>query len=282
MTMTFRATFSALLVVLLLGCSDNSSGGQNSSVEEPTLVQWYLPKQLREVSGLALVDDNEVLAIQDERAIIFRLDIQTGKVIGRFALGQPVLKGDFEGVAVHNKQVYLLTSKGQLYKAPLTSNNDSRHYETFNLGLSKNCELEGLAHEPNTDLLWLVCKEVYLSPQAGTLRLHAFSTATQELRPELTRQLPLSLDGQGSDFSPSGLAFTRDGQQLFIIAAHQSSYAWYTWSNNLSLVSLTSLPKRGKHRQAEGVAINSEGLLLIADEGKKRRGKLSLYSALLK
>lgn len=285
MTMSCKVVVAGLLVTLLLACSettsDASSAGQNSSGEELRLVQWALPKELREVSGLAMVNDREVLAIQDERAIVFLLDIQTGRVVERFAIGQPAAKGDFEGVAVHDEQIYLLTSKGQLYKAPLRSNDKFHRYEKFDLGLAKNCELEGLAHEPNTDLLWLACKEVYLSPDSGSLRLHAWSTATQALMPELAMKLPLSLDGQESKLNPSGLVFSRDGQRLLIIAARQSSYAWFSWSGIPSLVNLEPLPKRGKHRQAEGVAITSKGLLLIADEGKKRAGILSQYSGLL-
>ena len=281
MTTTFSLMLYGFLFSLLLACSESPSVGQITAVDAPKLVQWYLPKSLREVSGLALVDDLEVLAIQDERAQVFRLNIQTGEVLGNFTLGDPAVKGDFEGLAIHKQQLYLLTSKGKIFKSELASDASARPYEKFDSGLSNECELEGLTHQPRSNLLWLVCKDMYKESGSKSLRLYAWSTETQRLRPDLTKRLPLSIGGQQGKLNPSGLAFTSDGQRLLIIGARQASYAWYTWGDVPKLMRLEKLPQRGKHRQAEGVAINTDGILLIADEGKKKRGTLSRYSALL-
>ncbi len=61
--------------------------------------QWKLPKALKEISGLALTQDERLFAIEDESANVFELDYDQGRLIKRFAVSDPVLRGDFEGIA---------------------------------------------------------------------------------------------------------------------------------------------------------------------------------------
>ncbi len=285
MTTTYRFIFclflSLFLSLPLYACNEQQPKNQTSVATAPELVQWYLPKPLREVSGLALLDDHTVLAIQDEKAEIYRLDIDSGAVVGRYKLGKPTLKGDFEGLAVHNDRLYLVTSGGRLYTANLSAETTITDIESFDTGLKERCELEGLTHEGKTGLLWMVCKQVFDRPNDDTLMLFAWSIAAQALVPELTKTIPLVTSSTRYKLNPSGLAFSPDGARLLVIAARQSAYAWFSWLDEPRLLSVHKLPAQGKHRQAEGVSITGQGVLLIADEGKKKRGTLSRYATLL-
>jgi uncharacterized membrane protein len=122
------------------------------------------------------------------------------------------------------------------------------------------------------------------------LQLYAWSMHSRELVTELALRLPLAtittITGK-AEFNPSALAFTPATDQLVLLAARQRSYAVYHWqptSESMTdfqpqLLNAGSLANATQHPQAEGLAITATGRLLIADEGKKKRGTLSNYSA---
>ena len=64
------------------------------------LARWYLPDRLHEVSALAMTADRELFAVDDEQAVIYQIDYTSGRLVKAFALGRPVERGDFEGLAV--------------------------------------------------------------------------------------------------------------------------------------------------------------------------------------
>ena len=53
--------------------------------------QWTLPKELHEVSGVAVVDQDRILIHDDESAIVFEFRISTHQVVPLFQLDQPRL-----------------------------------------------------------------------------------------------------------------------------------------------------------------------------------------------
>lgn len=96
-------------------------GPRDETVQQPQIQasdsgvrQWRLPDALREISGLALTPDGHLLAVADERAVIYELNYVDGKLVRAFAFGEPPLRGDFEGIAWLNERVYLVTSEGML------------------------------------------------------------------------------------------------------------------------------------------------------------------------
>src|SRR5690606_10827394 len=108
--------------------------------------QWRLPDKLNEISGLALTGDGRLLAITDESAIVYELDYAKGKLVKAFALGEPTERGDFEGIAWFDGQVWLVTSKGRIYQSPEGEDGERVAFEAFETGLGKSCEIEGLAY----------------------------------------------------------------------------------------------------------------------------------------
>jgi len=98
---------AALLAVLLAACEPNvveTSASQPLANE--SFQQWNLPRKLREVSGLALTDDNRLLAITDEKAIVYEIDFENGRLVKAFAFGDPGIRGDFEGIEVLDDRVW--------------------------------------------------------------------------------------------------------------------------------------------------------------------------------
>ena len=79
------------------------------------MTQWRLPDRLNEISGLAITPDGRLLSVDDEVAVVYELNYDDGHMVKAFALGKPVVKGDFEGIAVIDDLIYLTNSAGRVY-----------------------------------------------------------------------------------------------------------------------------------------------------------------------
>ena len=51
--------------------------------------QRRLPRRLREISGLAVTSDGRLFGHDDERAVIYEIDVEGGQIVKSFAIGDP-------------------------------------------------------------------------------------------------------------------------------------------------------------------------------------------------
>ena len=300
-------------VGLMLGGCD--AAGSNNVVAQPqgmptsvtagvpdaaAVLTWKLPKALREISGLASDKTGLVYAVADEHAHVFRMNPVNGEIVAVFGLGNPVVKGDFEGIALHNNWLYIITSGGRLLRTRITDDHaisDSHNktpdgaklsYEAFLLDTGCQ-EIEGLAADPVLPRLWLVCKEVRSPKQnkaSAVIRLEAWSAETLALLPGAAMELPLvgvlALTGQ-KKFKPSGLAFlpsdssggNDEAVDLMVISGAQRAYSRWRWQAEPRLLGGGRLSSA--HRQPEGIDAGAGRAVLIADEGAGKRGRLRVY-----
>lgn len=249
-------------------------------LERRPTVQWKLPNRLREISGLAMTADDRLLAHDDERAIIYELDLEAERIGKVFALGDPVVRADFEGVAVVGDTVYLVTSGGRLYETREVEDGAHARFNTYDTGVGSRCEVEGLAFEPDDRSLVLVCKTVSGDLLKGSVALFRWSIDRHALTPDS----PLLIDRDaitdeipGRSFNPSGIERHPDSGTYFVVAARQEVIVELSLLGDV--LDIARL-RGGTHRQAEGISFNSEGDLLLGDEGAGRRARLTIYRSL--
>jgi len=244
------------------------------------VVQYALPKALREISGLDLDESGVLLAHDDEKARVYRIDYRQGTVEVLFQLGEPPVRDDFEGIASHDGTVFLVTSAGTVYQAD-GGDDPVRGYERYPTDLP--CEIEGLAPWDATSLV-AVCKHIHRGDDV--LRIYLWSiTDRRYLAEPLVSLGDEAFDDVVADLKklrPSGITRTSDGG-LLVVGRHGDDPVLLTLGADLRPVGLSRLPPASHHDQPEGVGLSSDGLLLIADEAGrtgdgKRRGKLSVYS----
>jgi uncharacterized protein YjiK len=268
----------SLIVALTLGCHAAADGSvlARYSFDEASLTQWKLPKRLREISGLALDTAGRLFAHEDEHAIVYQIDYQDGRLVKAFAFGDPTLRGDFEGIAVVGATVYLLASDGTLYRAP--EGDDGAHvaYQRIETALAPYCEFEGLTYDvASTDLL-LACKRSHRDVDADRRWVFRYSTRSERVvSPAIAidvREVTARLDSKS--FDPSGIDVV-DGH-LVLIAARQR--ALVETDADGALVAALELPLAKRHHQPEGIAITTDGRMIIADEGGSGRGRLGVYA----
>lgn len=238
-----------------------------SALDTAPAQRLQLPNALREVSGLAALDRNRLLTVTDELANVYSINIETGAVDVLFSLGDPVIAADFEGITIAGNDVWLVTSRGVLYRAinGLSGGLDIP-FEVFSTGLEDRCEVEGLAFDSTQFLL--VCKENFRQRDRNKLMIQVWTPGDRRARVYLARKL--NLPGSSRELSPSGLAI--DGNTLHIVAARQSLLLTIDREGNL----LSASHLQG-HPQAEGIAVMRNGSIVIADEGKKTGGFISRH-----
>lgn len=255
------------------------SFGASLFAAEPQ-AQWRLPKRLREVSGLALTPDGRVMGHDDEVAVIYELDIDRGEVVKRFSLGQPPLRGDFEGLAIDGAGVfYLTTSDGRLYRFEEGQDREHVAFEAFDTGLGEVGEIEGLAFHLGEEGVIFACKTNYTPALRGAVALHAWSPRRPDApaQPWLTLPVALLADAVGArSFHPSSLEIDARTGRLVVLAGRE--HAMVELDAGGMLLAARGLGKR--HRQAEGATILPNGDLVIADEGGNARALMTRYARL--
>ena len=263
-----------LLPVVLLAATIAVLDGY--SLDSGSSTQWRLPDRLNEISGLAMTPDGRLLAVDDEVAIIYEIDYDSGILIKAFALGKPVIKGDFEGIAVADGLVYLTTSSGRVYLFAEGADGQRVTFDNFDSGLGSYCEIEGLVQSNDDSRLYFMCKKARKKSEIRGLSLFAWDIARRELLPDESIVLPeekimrqLRIDR----FSPSGITIDRQSGNRIIVASRQRALAEITKDGKL--VATRNLGSR--HKQAEGIELAIDGRLVIADEGGSHRARLAVY-----
>jgi uncharacterized protein YjiK len=244
-----------------------------------TSQQWRLPDKLNEISGLALTADGRLLAVTDEAAIVYELDYSGARLVKAFALGEPTIRGDFEGIAASDSRVWLVTSEGVIYETAEGEDGERVAYHEYRTGAGKSCEIEGLTYRRSDGMLLLLCKNIKKKSGLESLAIFAWSTSSRKIVGARTISLPdrdIATALRMTRLNPSGIAIEEESGNLLIVAARQR--AVIALDAGGSLLSARVLPLAARHRQAEGIAILPSGDILIADEGGGHRARLAIYS----
>lgn len=225
-----------------------------------------------------MTDDDRLLAVDDENAIVYEIDYLQGGLVKAFALGEPTLRGDFEGLAVAGRAVYLMTSDAEIYVAEEGEDGARVDYERFRTGLDDECEFEGLAHDAARSRLLLLCKDVRNKSTIDTLAIFPWDLERQAADEDSAIRLPIreiSLALRVRSLHPSGIVIDRGSGHMLIVAAREQALIELTGDGGF--VDARRLPLAGRHPQAEGIELTAGGRIVLADEGGKGRARLSVY-----
>ncbi len=268
--------FSLLLLpclAIVSGCDGGKTGFRLDGHHYRTdgLTQWSLPHGLREISGLALDSRQRLFGHGDEVAVIYQIDYAAGSIVKRFAFGDPAAAGDFEGIAWVGQRLYLVTSDGELLYGREGPDGAHMPFEQRDTGLGRQCEIEGLDYDAAGHRLLMVCKKVRHSEPAHQIVVLTWSLDTETPGPSLHVPWPADVHR----LNPSGVTVSPATGHLLLVAARQ--HAVLDLAGDGTLTSAFALP-HADHPQMEGIALTPAGHLIIADEGRGKRGRLSVYS----
>lgn len=249
---------------------------------------FYLPPALNEVSGLALLADGRLGAVQDEDGLLFVLDPETAEVVGtrRFAGG-----GDYEGVAQTGSQTVVLRSDGRLFFFDVGAA-EQAGADVFDAGLHADCDAEGLAADG--DRLLIACKASPGRGRSGARAVFAFDLTERGLLPEpayllhadsIARAGGTALDERVREavrpladinaLRPSGLAVHPVTGRRYVLSSGKKVVV--VVEPDGALFAVWPLPERLLPRP-EAIAFLPDGTLWIASEAAGGRPTLLRYS----
>lgn len=298
-----NAGWPALLIILILaGCREAEDNPQPLVAPDSTAPYTFesptrttpLPDILKEISGMALLDDGHVVAIQDEAGILFVIDLETGRSVEQWKFGG---RRDYEDLVLLDDRVVVLESNGTLFEVTdwRGPNATTREIET---GLSSRFDTEGLAYDDSTGRLLLACKEYPGDNLDGYRAVYAFDIVTGRLNAEpayllsiaemapyartaeprnLEEKLRALIEGRKYEFGiqPSALAFHPVTGELYVLSAETKAIAVLGRDGRLRHVHL--LPQ-ALFRQPEGITFYPNGDLLISNETNAGPATIHLFT----
>ena len=239
------------------------------------LAMWFVPPELREISGLTLTANGNLLAHDDEVARIFEIDPKSGIVLKRFSLeGAP--HGDFEAIAMVGTDLYLLHSNGNLFKFKEGGDGDVVAYTKHTTGLGKECEFESMAYEADSSRLLLACKKVGSKSMKDDLVIYRVPLPISDSSLITALTIPLTAvigANRWKNFEPSDMAIDPKTRNYVLVASLQKALAVITPSGNV----VRSGPLPGSHPQPEGLAITNDNIMIISDEATTKPAVITLY-----
>jgi len=232
-----------------------------------------LPPSLNEISGLSYLNENSVIAIQDERAIIFIVNLEDGSIVHQQKFGS---SGDYEGITMVGNTIYVISSSGNLYYFELNMGEGEVRSSVIETSITINNDVEGLTYDEKRNRLLIACKgEGELGDNlAKGKSIYPFDLKTQvleevpvgsirkkELEPFITSDYPnMKLK---SGVGPSGIAIHPITGKTYVLA--HDGKAIVILDENGKLEKYVPL-NPGLFQQPEGICFNQKGDMYISNE----------------
>lgn len=253
-----------------------------------------LPDELREVSGLTVIDSKTLACVQDEAGIAFIYDLANQEIKRKIHFADP---GDYEGIAPVGKDLYVLRSDGVLFLIRDFAK-DNPEIDSIKTGIP-NKDNEGLCFDKENKRLLIGSKsKIGKGPVYKNLRtIYAFDyrrkqlvktplytydiTTIKEFAETNQIQLPTKESRKNPEEKEVALKF-----QLSAIYIHPKSHLLYVLSasdyylfvfNQEGQIQHLEVLDPQKFNKAEGIAIMQNGNLYISNEGQEGNPTILLF-----
>ena len=294
--------FSILLLVLH---SCQSSGPDTLAEQEPSPVlardsfpyalnqpnaTLILSNKLVEISGLSLSkDEAHLMAVNDERGVIFYLNRETGEIEKELKFRKG---GDYEGIEVVNDSIYVVKNTGTVYESIMTEH-DSLKTAKYNTVLNSQNDVEGLGYDASKNRLLVACKGIGGKGIRfqGRRAVYGFDLETKELseepvflidRMEIADYLNkegtaekiieiIAPDQSASAFGPSGIAIHPKTKEIYVLSSLGKILV--VLNPEGAIKSIQELDS-ALYRQPEGICFDADGTLFISTEGRGGKAKI--------
>lgn len=276
-----------VLAYAFRGQIGNSSPGKKSTAQEensfPTsasdavtvIQEWNMPKELTEISGLSYLDSDRLVCVQDEIGKIFVYNIKQGKVEKEIPFAAA---GDYEGVTVVNKTIWVLRADGVLFEV---NNIDVAQptVKEFDIPLTAAQDCEGLCYDADHNRLLVTVKEK--DPNSDAYKgIYAFDLQSLSMAGEPVFKLDVQQDGtaksggkkkKNGGIMPAAIAIHPISKDMFITDGPKSRLL--VTDKTGAIKKLVQLDQK-KFPQPEGITFNATGDLFISNEGKGNPGNI--------
>jgi len=261
--------------------SKEETGNNNSSSDRKTnqvsgspiqvAQRWEMPAVLKEISGVAYIDDNRMACVQDEQGKIYIYNPKKKEVEKEIPFAPT---GDYEGIAIAGNTAFVLRADGRLFE--ILNYNTKPSVVEHATPLTEKQDVEGLAYDKKNNRLLLAIKG-YEPNTKDYKGIYAFDLKTQKMAADPVYKVDLMhtiwKDSKGKQkMEPSDLDIHPLTGDIYITDGAKPKLLIMDTAGNMK--SLFPLDE-SKFPQPEGVAFTPEGELIISSEGKNGSGSIS-------
>ena len=265
------ANSSASLSERSKGKHDKKDRSSTASPGIRILEKWELPVKLKEVSGIAYLDEQRFVCIQDEEGIIFIYNISTKNIEKEIPFAGP---GDYEGITLNGSTAYLVRADGLIYEVGLNADESTvKQYKTH-LTIAHN--IEGLCFDKQNNRLLLSIKDGEPG-NPGYKGIYSFDLGKKSMATEPVYRIHLTdpvLDEAGGKKNkivmPSSIGIHPVTHDYYITDGPKALLL--TMDSSGKLKKLYSLGK--EFTQPEGITFSPDGDVFISNEGVKGSGNI--------
>jgi uncharacterized protein YjiK len=287
--------FAVIMVFSIFSFDKSAGNGYNFS--EPS-AQMDLPDTLREISGIAFIDESTLACVQDENGILFLYDLNENGIVTQ----QPFnFDGDYEGVARVGSTMYVLRSDGWVFEIRKYAS-DSPKVDSIETHIPVD-NSEGLCYDSDNNRLLIACKNKMknVAEKKNTRFIYALDLKTKTCsdQPVITIdlndlktfakeknvQFPVRVKKHDNGnpvtgepvlkFRPSEIAIHPVSRKLFMLSA--VDHALFIFSPEGKLQHIEVLDPE-LFNKAEGIAFLDNGDLLISNEGQSKKPTLLRFN----
>jgi uncharacterized protein YjiK len=256
---------------------------------------FELDVSLREISGLTTSPKADNLAaVQDEKGQLFYINKKSGKVDPSVIFAED---GDFEGIEFVGDTLWVVKSKGRLFKL-WNLNKTPYDMATFKIESLKKANIEGLGYDAKNNRL-LLAQKGEKTDEATSRSIFAFDLKKQvssvskvfdiglkDFQAFLTNKKAKKYQSlvddyvknplaTGIDFGPSGVAVHPLSGNIFVISSINK--VLIVMSSEGKLLEMVKLDKT-IFAQPEGICFDADGTMYISTEAKDNpKGKLFIF-----
>ena len=260
-----------LVAIIFFSFRKKEKGVPQVSTEIKIEEIWELPSALDEISGFDFIDDERIVAIQDEIGTVFIYNLNSKKIEDKIEFAG---NGDYEGIAVRGQDIFVTESDGTITIIKnFKENPEVQQVKTF-LSESQDIESLGFDEKNNRMLLASKEKESFSNTKKGIYALN-LEDLEMEKDPVFMLNLEESIFEKVNQkkiynrFQPTDIAIHPSSRRIFLVEG-----------TNPKLLVLNEDAKaqklyffdRNKFPQPEGLAFNPSEELFISTEGNP--GKL--------
>lgn len=239
-----------------------------ASISKDIVVEqtWQLPAALKEISGIAFLEQDKIACVQDEKGKVFIYNLKNSRIEKEIPFAG---SGDYEGIAVKQGIVYVLRADGTIFR--IKDVHGDAVVETFETSFTAKNDTEGIFYDASNNQLIMTVKE--RDPNSREFKgVYAVDPETMQLNEEPLYKINFTADFFRDEnrkmapgkFFPSEVARHPKTGELIVLEAREPK---------LLVMDPQGNPKK-LHRldrklfpQPEGLAFDTSGNLYISSEG---------------
>ena len=245
---------------------------KNKQITDVQIIsKWDLPSELKEVSGIAYINDKQFACVQDEQGIIFIYNTSSGEIEKKINFHGP---GDYEGIALNGNTAYVLRADGNIFEVNL--NADKTTTKEHKTALTVKHNVEGLCLDKKNNRLLLAIKNDEPGGQ-DYKGIYGFDLASKTMASDPVIKIDLAHEMLGdkkgkkkSTVRPSALNIHPLTNEIYIVDGPGSKLMIMDEAGNIK--KYFTLGK--DFAQPEGISFSPAGEIFISNEGTKEPGNI--------